>query len=323
MRGHASRRSFLALSANLTMVLIPARGRGQSAGSPKVGVLLSGTRADYYSIADLADELRGTGAVITTRSADGYYDRLPQLIEELVAVSQVIVAFSLPSALAAKKATRTIPIVFTSGADPVAMGLVANLGRPEANLTGFTNYFGPIAGKRLELLRELVPNAPSIGVLINPTNANAIDHRQRIETAAQQMGQPISVVMASTEAEIAGAFERWSADKTGGIYVSDDPAYASRVALFVGLADRHALPVSYHADHFTRAGGLMSYGARIGDGVRVAGTYARRILQGEKVSNLPVQQPSKFHFAVNLATARRLQLVIPPSLLARADEVIE
>ncbi len=321
------RRLFWHLAGGLLAVR-PLRAFAQTQGAPVVGVLISGRLGTYYAVDDLRAALRDGGFAgsvrLEVRGAEGQYERLPGLAGELVALpSRVIVALSLPSALAAQAATRTIPIVFTSGADPVAFGLVASLNRPGGNLTGFTNYFGPLGAKRLELLRELVPTAGVIGILLNPDNPNAQEHLQNVEAAARVLGQATRVVRAGSDAEIEAAFATLAQERVGALLVSDDPSYGARAKLLVGLAARHALPTIYHASEFTDAGGLICYGAKVSDGIKVVGDYAARILQGARAGDLPVQQPNKFHLVVNVATARTLNLAVPPALLARADEVIE
>ena len=320
------RRFFTGLAGGLVMAG-PAAALAQARDVPIVGVLLSSAVGGYYSTDELGAAIREGGIADTrleVRAAAGQYERLPGLARDLVVLpAREIVALSLPSALAAKAATSTIPIVFTSGADPVALGLVPNLNRPGGNLTGFTNHFGPLGGKRLELLRELAPKGSTIGVLINPDNPNAAEHLQTLQAAARELGQPIRVVQAGSETDIAAGFASFAREGVAAVLVSDDPFYAGRAKLIVGEAARHRLPAIYHSSEFTNAGGLMSYGARISDGVRVAGLYAARILRGARPGDLPVQQPSKFYLVINVGTARALGLGMPPALLARADEVID
>jgi putative ABC transport system substrate-binding protein len=323
------RRAFSFLAGGL-LAVGPLRARAQARDVPIIGVLLAGATENYYSIDEFRTVLRDSGfrdgdnIALTIRAADGHYERLPAFANELVAMpARVIVAFALPAALAAKAATQTIPVVFTSGADPVAFGLVPSLSRPGGNLTGFSNYYGSLGAKRLELLRELVPTASVVGILVNPSNANAAEHTEGLRAAARALGQAISVVQANSDAEIEAAFAAFARERVGALLVSDDPAYIAKPKLFVGLAARHALPTIYHTSQFTAVGGLISYGANISDGVKVAGTYVARILRGARPGDLPVQQPDKFYLAVNIRTARSLNLVVPPAILARADEVIE
>jgi putative tryptophan/tyrosine transport system substrate-binding protein len=323
------RRAFSLLAGGL-LVAGPSRARAQARDVAIIGVLLAGTTTNYYSIDQLRAVLRESGftdgenVTLQIRAADGHYERLPALANELVAMpARVIVAFALPAALAAKAATQTIPVVFTSGADPVAFGLVPSLSRPGGNLTGFSNYFGSLGAKRLELLRELVPAAGVVGILVNPSNANASEHTEGLRAAARALGQPISVIQADSDAEIEAAFAAFTRERVGALLISDDPAYIAKAKLLVGLVARYAFPTIYHTSEFTAAGGLISYGARISDGVRVVGAYVARILRGARPGDLPVQQPDKFYLAVNIRTARSLNLVVPPAVLARADEVIE
>ena len=323
------RRAFSLLAGGL-FAAGPLGARAQAPDAPIIGVLLAGTTTNYYSIDQLRAVLReagfrdGDNIALQVRAADGHYERLPGLANELVALpARVIVAFALPAALAAKAATQTIPIVFTSGADPVAFGLVPSLSRPGGNLTGFSNYFGSLGAKRLEPLRELVPTAGVVGILVNPSNANAAEHTEGLRAAARALGQPISVAQADSDAEIEAAFAAFARERVGALLISDDPAYIAKAKLLVGLVARYAIPTIYHASEFTAAGGLISYGARISDGVRVVGSYVARILRGARPGDLPVQQPDKFYLAVNIRTARSLNLVVPPAILARADEVIE
>jgi putative tryptophan/tyrosine transport system substrate-binding protein len=323
------RRAFSLLAGGL-FAAGPLRARAQARDVPIIGVLLSGAAENYYSIQELRTTLRqagfreGENVALQIRAADGRYERLPGFANELVAMpASVIIAFSLPAALAAKAATQTIPIVFTSGADPVAFGLVPSLSRPGGNLTGFTNYFGAFGAKRLELLRELVPTAVVAGILVNPTNANATKHTEDLRAAARALGQAISVAQADSDAEIEAAFAAFARERVAALLVSDDPAYAAKAKLMVGLAARGALPAIYHSTEFTTVGGLISYGAKVSDGIKVAGAYVARILRGARPGDLPVQQPDKFYLAINIRTARSLNLVVPPAILARADEVIE
>jgi putative ABC transport system substrate-binding protein len=249
---------------------------------------------------------------------------LPALAAELVGRGvAVILAGALPSALAAKETTSTIPIVFVMGADPVKLGVVASLNRPEGNVTGIYQYFGALGGKRLELIRELVPSLTVLAVLSNPKNPNAEDHLDDIQAAAHTIGQQIDIVRASSENEIDAAFTLLAQRSDGALLVADDPFFSVRRDQIVALAARHAIPASYYARAFALAGGLMSYGSSVSENNRQAGIYVGRILKGAKPSELPVLQPAKFELVINLKTSKALGLRVPQSLLATADELIE
>jgi putative ABC transport system substrate-binding protein len=261
---------------------------------------------------------------IIFRWADGHYDRLPALASDLVNRKvAVIFAGSLPSAVAAKQATSTIPIVFVMGADPVKLGVVASLNRPSGNVTGIYQYYGALGGKRLELVRALVPSLATLAVLSNPNNPNAEDHLNDIRTAARASGQQIDVLAASSEHDIEASFVELVRRRDGALLVADDPFFGLHRDQIVALAARHAVPASYYTREFTLAGGLMSYGSNRLDNYREAAGYVARILKGEKPGDLPVLQPTKFELVLNLKTAKALGLAIPQSLLVAADEVIE
>jgi ABC-type uncharacterized transport system substrate-binding protein len=257
--------------------------------------------------------------------ADNQTDRLPALAAELVRRRVTVIATSgPPAALAAKAATTTIPIVFSSGDDPVRLGLVGSLARPGGNLTGINIFTAELAAKRLDLLRELVPGAARVGVLVNPTNATTTESTLRdVAAAARATGLQVKVANASTSPEIEVAFASFMRERPDALFVAGDPFLSGRRVQLVQLAAFHRLPATYALRDYAEAGGLMSYGSNIADAFRQIGVYAGRILKGTKPADLPVLQSTKFEFAINLQTARALGLEVPPQLFASADEVIE
>ena len=269
--------------------------------------------------------VEGQNVAIEYRWAEDHYDRLPGLAADLVGRKVDLIATSggNVSALAAKNATSTIPIVFASGGDPVATGLVASLARPGGNLTGFSFLVGELNPKRLELLSELVPQARVIALLVNPNNPNAEGTIQDMQEAARAKGVQLPILKAGTESEIDAAFASLVQLQAGALVVGGDPFFNSRREQLVALASRHAVPAIYEGREFAVAGGLISYGASLTAAYRQLGTYAGKILKGAKPADLPVQQPTKFELVINLKTAKALGLTVPQSILARADEVIE
>ena len=268
--------------------------------------------------------VEGENMSIERRWAEGHYDRLPAMAADLVSrkVDLIVTIGGTPPALAAKNATSTIPIVFAGLGNPVGTGLVASLARPGGNITGFSNVAGELTPKRLELLCELVPQATVIALLANPDNAGEQYVRSR-QAAARAKGVQLPVLMARTEDEIDTAFASLGQLRAGGLVVEADAFFNSRREQLLALASRYAVPTIYENRGFTAAGGLISYGIDNAALARQAGIYARRILKGEKPAELPVQQPTIFELVVNLKTAKALGLTAPPSILARADEVIE
>jgi putative ABC transport system substrate-binding protein len=269
--------------------------------------------------------VEGEDVAIVYRWAEGQLDRLPVLAAELVRRRvSVIAAFAPAAALAAKAATTTIPVVFLVGSDPVGLGLVASLARPGGNLTGINFFTVELAAKRLELLRELVPTATRIAVLVNPTNpVNAESTVKGAETAARAMGLQIQVFNASNGREIDAAFTSLARDRPDTLYVGADQSFTLRRVQLVQLAARLAVPAIFAARRFTDIGGLMSYSTSITDAYRRVGAYAGRILKGAEPADLPVEQSTKFELVINAQTARMLGLEVPQTLVARADEVIE
>jgi putative ABC transport system substrate-binding protein len=258
------------------------------------------------------------------QAADGHYDRLPSLAAELVGRNvAAIFAADLPSAVAAKAATKTIPIVFATGADPVKVGLVDSLSRPKGNLTGITVVMSLLGPKRVELLHELLPATNTIALLANPGNVNTKTDEPEIRAAADRLKQHLEVLTASTESDLEAAFAAMVQHRVGSLIVMPDPFFISRGKQLVALAARHAMPAIYPTRIFTDLGGLMSYGGNLVDLYQQAGMYVGKILKGAKPADFPIQQSTKVELVINLMTAKALGLTIPPTFLARADEVIE
>jgi putative ABC transport system substrate-binding protein len=268
--------------------------------------------------------VEGRNVAVELRSSD-QYDRLPALASELVRRQvAAIFAHDLAAAVATRAATATLPIVFAIGGDPIRDGLVTSLSRPSGNLTGVTSFLGELLPKRLELLRELVPTAAVIAVLLNPDNPNLQTRLRDVQEAARNIGQQILVLNAGSESDIDAAFATIVQQRVAALLVGDDPFLAGpHREQILALAARHAVPASYPFRELASAGGLMSYGASRDDAVRQAGVYVGRILKGEKVADLPVVQPTKFELVINLKTAKALGLTVPPGVLAIANEVIE
>ena len=298
---------------------------------PVIGYLSSlSPDSDPWRISALRQSLaeagysEGVNLAFEYRWAEGNYDRLAAQAAELVRRGvAVIFAASLPSAIAAKAATTTIPIVFVMGADPVKLGVVASLNQPGANVTGVYQFYGALGGKRLELLRELIPTASLIAVLTNPKNPNAEDHLADIEAAARAMGQRILVVPVSADAEIAAAFAKMAQERANALLVADDPFFGTRRDQLITQANGRALPAIYYAREFVAAGGLISYGSDAIYNYARAGAYVARVLKGTPPAALPIEQPTKFELVINLKTAKALGLTVPLTLQAAADEVIE
>jgi putative tryptophan/tyrosine transport system substrate-binding protein len=310
----------------------PLAARGQHATIPVIGFLSSGSQqSDAWRLTAFRRGLKETGYIegrnvaSEFRWADDQYDRLPALAAEL-AQSQptVIVAAGGPaSALAAKAASTTIPIVFAIAGDPVKLGLVASVNRPGGNATGVSTLFSSVVAKQLETLREVAPKAMVIGCLVNPNNPNAVTGTREALEAARALGRNLRFVNASTEHEIDVAFATLIQERVDALVVVTDPLFNSRPDQLTALAARYALPAIYPYREFAVAGGLISYGGTLTDPWHLAGVYAGRILKGEKAADLPVQQSTKITLVINLKTAKALGLEVPPTLLARADEVIE
>jgi putative ABC transport system substrate-binding protein len=311
----------------------PLAARAQQPAMPVVGYLGSSSpAAETPFVAAFVQGLKEAGYVegrnvaIEYRWAEGQNDRLPALAAELARRQVTVIATpgSTPGALAAKAATTTIPIVFETGVDPVAAGLIHTLSRPGGNVTGVTTMSVEIGPKRLELLHELVPTATVIALLINPTNPVLAEALSRdAQAAARALGLQVHVLHASTEGEIEAAFAALLKLRAGGLVIGADQFFNSRSEQLAALAFRHAVPAIYQYREFTTAGGLGSYGGSLTDACRLAGVYAGRILNGEKPEDLPVQQVTKVELIINLNTAKALGITVPLALLTRADEVIE
>jgi ABC-type uncharacterized transport system substrate-binding protein len=310
----------------------PLAARAQQPAMPVIGVLDArspGTTEN--SLRAFREGLKDTGYIagenvaLEYRWAEDQIDRLPALAADLVQRrATVIAAISPTAALAAKAAIATIPIVFIVNEDPVRLGLVASLARPGGNLTGINILTAEVTAKRLDLLRELMPSATRVGVLVNPVNATNTETTLReMAAAARTTGLQVKVLNASTSREIDAAFASLLHERPDALFVGAEPYFYSRRVQLAVLAASHRLPAIYSQRDFVVAGGLMSYGTNIADAFRQIGVYAGRILKGTKPADLPVVQASKFELVINLPTARALGLEVPPMLLARADEVIE
>ncbi|MEA2539044.1 MAG: hypothetical protein QOH35_410 [Acidobacteriaceae bacterium] len=309
----------------------PVAARAQQPAMPVIGFLHQGSAGANVKVIDAfrhgmqeAGYEEGRNAHVEFRWADGHYERLGTLAAELVRLRPaVITAALLPAAQAAKAATATIPIVFISGSDPIESGLVASLGRPTGNVTGVSLFSVPLISKRLELLHELIPIGNAVGVLVNPSNPNAEANERAIESSAKVLGSTVAFVGASGEPEFEDAFTRIAQQHFDALIVSADGLFASRCKQLVALAARHGVPTMYFQREFVDAGGLISYGASSPTMYHQAGSYAGRILRGASPTDLPVVQPIQVELVINSKTAKALGLTVPPSLLARADEVIE
>jgi putative ABC transport system substrate-binding protein len=324
------RRAFV--SGAVALLVAPLVAEAQKPAIPIVGFLSGASPTPFRPFVGAfrqglkeAGYVEGRNVTIEFRWADGVYEQLPMLASDLIGrqVAVVVAVGGNGPALAAKAVTATVPIVFLSGGDPMKAGLVASLNRPGGNITGVNLIFAELVPKRLELLHELVPKAARIAVLVNPSYPDVDLQRQELQRAASVIGRQIRVLNAGTEHDIDAALSNLVQQGTDALLVANDPFLVSRRDQIVGLAARYAIPTIYSERVFVDAGGLMSYGPSLPEAYRQGGVYTGRILDGVKPAHLPVLRPRKFEFAINLKTAKALGLTIPPSVLARADEVIQ
>jgi len=308
----------------------PFAARAQQPATPVIG-FLDGQTFDPYLMTAFREALKDAGYIdgrnvaIYFRSADGQTDRLVTLAGDIVGrrVAVIVTTGGGAAAIAAYAATTTIPIVFVNGVDPVNAGLAMSFNRPGGNATGVYILQQVMEGKRLGLLHGLVPTAPLIAVLLNPTNANFQSQLRGVQDAARDLGQQVSILSASNERDIDAAFATVTQSRAGALLVGSDPFFNNERDQVIALAARHAIPAIYEGREFVMAGGLASYGTSLADAYRQAALYAGRILRGEKPADLPIVQPTKFEFVINLKTAKALGIDVPHGLSASADEIIE
>jgi putative ABC transport system substrate-binding protein len=329
------RREFIPLFGSAVIapaILWPFTTRAQQSAVPVVGFLNSGSPelftarvAAFRQGLNDAGFVEGRNVAIEYRWAQGQYDRLPALASDLVHRQVAVIAATggIPSALAAKAATSTIPIVFVAGADPIKFGVVTSLSRPDGNLTGLTAFTSELVPKRLELLHEVVQKAATIALLVNPTNAVTEVVQRDVQEAARSLGLQLNVVHASAEPDLAKVFTTLDRLRAGALVIGTDTFFDGQSERLAALSVQHSMPTIYQTREFAAAGGLMSYGGSLTDAYRKAGVYIGRVLKGEKPADLPVMQATKVDLIINLKTAKALGIAIPASLLATADEVIE
>jgi putative tryptophan/tyrosine transport system substrate-binding protein len=319
------RRDFVTVLGGATAWVATARGQ-----EPRkvIGVLgsgpIPGSEIAFIEGLKAAGFIEGKDISIEWRRAEGQYNRLSSQVSELVGRDvALIVALDVPAALAAKAATKTTPIVFLTGADPVALGLVSSLNHPLANVTGVTTLLSSLGPKQLEFIHELLPGSARVGLLVNPSNLNSRIDIAEVQAAADALGQRLEVLTASTESELETAFATMVRKQVDALIVKADPFFIYQCNRLVALTAQHAMPAIYPLPLFVNVGGLMSYGTDLVDSYRQAGVYAGKILKGTKPADLPIQQSTKFELVINLTAARALGLTVPPSLLARTDAVVE
>ena len=324
------RREFITLLGGA--VAWPVTARAQQAAMPVIGFLGGGSPDAFAHVVNAFRQglyetgfAEGQNVTIEYRWAEGQYDRLPALVADLIRQKPaVIVATGGDVGVrAAKKAATAIPIVFTSGSDPVAAGFVSSLNRPGGNVTGVSLFVSVLEGKKLELLRELVPMAAVIGFFVNLNNPRADVDTADMQAAARALGKLLLILKADGEHDFDAVFTNLAQQRVDALVVHTEPFFLSRRDHLVELAARHSIPTIYGLCEFAAAGGLISYGTKLSDSYRQVGIYTGRILKGEKPADLPVMQPTKFEFVINLKAAKALGLTVPTSLLVRADEVIE
>jgi putative ABC transport system substrate-binding protein len=325
------RREFISLLGGAAATW-PGFARAQQPAMPVVGFISIQPQATsqhllaaFHKGLGEAGYVEGKNVAVEYRSADGNYDKLPGLIAELVArkVAVIAAAGGSTAARALKAGAADIPFVFTAGSDPVKLGIVTSLRRPGGNATGVTSMTTELEAKRLELLREVAPHPRVIAFLVNPDNPDFEAQLQDVQAAARAVGQKIVVVNATSESEIDGALKIAVAQKAGSVLVANDALFNSRRVQLAKFMAQHRLPAIYAFREYVAAGGLMSYATSLIETLRQVGLYTGRILKGEKAGNLPVVRPTKFELVVNLKTAKELGLKLPPSIMVRADEVIE
>jgi ABC-type uncharacterized transport system substrate-binding protein len=325
------RREFIALLGGVAATW-PLPADAQKPAMPVIGFLnpaslqpwenyVTGFRAGLKQVG----YVDGQNVTIEFRWAEGHYDRLPAMAADLVRrkVAVLVATGGAPTIVAAKAATSTIPIVFTIGVDPVRLGFVTSLSRPGGNITGVSLFISALEGKRLGLLRALVPGVQLIAVLLNPNRPDHASQLGEVQEAARAFGQQIHILLASNESAINAAFATVVQLRAGAMLVGGDPYFNSQRDKIIALVARHSIPAIYEEREHALAGGLMSYGTNIADGYRQVGVYAGRILNGEKPADLPVVQATKFEFVINLKTAKALGIEVPPNLSAEANEIIE